>query len=133
MAEHDPADEREAQREVDEHVVVVEELDQPVEPHRQVLDAVLAEDVERPLGIDDATRVGERGALVVAGQMADLLVFDRNPLDDLRNTSSLKFVMKNGRMYDASNLDEVYPRKVKGAPFPWNEDESPTRDKLMTP
>jgi hypothetical protein len=52
------------------------------------------------------------GSLEV-GKMADLLVFDRNPLDDLRNTSSLKFVMKNGRMYDATNLDEVYPRKVK--------------------
>jgi Tol biopolymer transport system component len=72
------------------------------------------------------------GSLEV-GKMADLLVFDRNPLDDLRNTSSLKFVMKNGRMYDATNLDEVYPRKVKGAPFPWNEDESPTRDKLLAP
>ena len=82
VAEHDPADEREAQREVDEHVVVVEELDQPVEPHRQVLDAVLAEDVERPLGIDDATRVGERGALVVAGQMADLLVSEEGGDDD---------------------------------------------------
>ena len=82
MAEHHPADEGEAGREVDEHVVVVEELDQPVEPHRQVLDAVLAEDVERPLGIDDATRVGERGALVVAGQMADLLVSEEGGDDD---------------------------------------------------
>jgi len=38
--------------------------------------------------------------------------------------------MKNGRLYDATNLDEVYPRKVKGAPFSWNEDDSPTRDPL---
>lgn len=65
------------------------------------------------------------------GKLADLLVFDRNPLDDLQNTQSLKFVMKNGRLYDAANLDEVYPRQVKGAPFPWNEDDSPTRDRLL--
>ena len=69
------------------------------------------------------------GSLEV-GKMADLLVFDRNPLENLQNTMSIKYVMKNGRLYDASNLDEIYPRKVKGAPFPWNEDESPTRDKL---
>ena len=69
------------------------------------------------------------GSLEV-GKMADLVVFDRNPLENLQNTLSIKYVMKNGRLYDASNLDEVYPRKVKGAPFPWNEDESPTRDKL---
>ncbi|MEP7001558.1 MAG: amidohydrolase family protein, partial [bacterium] len=69
------------------------------------------------------------GSLEV-GKMADLLVFDKNPLDDLRNSIGIKYVMKNGRMYDATNLDEVYPRKVKGAPFPWNEDESPTRDTL---
>jgi imidazolonepropionase-like amidohydrolase len=70
------------------------------------------------------------GSLEV-GKMADLLVFDRNPLENLSNSSSIKYVMKNGRMYDANNLDEVYPRKKKGAPFPWNEDDSPTRDKLM--
>ncbi len=72
------------------------------------------------------------GALDV-GKLADLLVFDKNPLDNLQNTTAIKYVMKNGRMYDATNLDEVYPRKVKGAPFPWNEDDSPTRDKLIKP
>ncbi len=67
---------------------------------------------------------------IEVGKLADLVVFDRNPLENLQNTLAIKYVMKNGRLYDASNLDEVYPRKVKGAPFPWNEDESPTRDKL---
>lgn len=70
------------------------------------------------------------GSLEV-GKMADLIVFDRNPLDNLQNTAAIKYVMKNGRMYDATNLDEVYPRVKKGAPFPWNEDDSPTRDKLL--
>ncbi|MDB4893385.1 MAG: hypothetical protein JWL61_5240 [Gemmatimonadetes bacterium] len=81
----------------------------------------------------NALGLGKDVGSLEVGKMADLLVFDRNPLDDLRNTMGLKYVMKNGRLYDATNLDEVYPRKVKGAPFPWNEDESPTRDKLLTP
>jgi imidazolonepropionase-like amidohydrolase len=69
--------------------------------------------------------------VVEVGKLADLVVFDRNPLENLQNSSSIRYVMKNGRLYDASNLDEIYPRKVKGAPFPWNEDDSPTRDKLI--
>jgi hypothetical protein len=82
VTEHDPADEREAEREVDEHVVVVEELDQPVEPHRQVLDAVLAEQVQCLLDVDHSAGVGERRTLVVAGQVADLLVPEEGGDDD---------------------------------------------------
>ncbi|MEP6778644.1 MAG: amidohydrolase family protein [Gemmatimonadaceae bacterium] len=72
------------------------------------------------------------GSLEV-GKLADLLVFDKNPMDNLQNTTTLRSVMKNGRMYNASNLDQTYPQNVKGAPFPWNEDDSPTRDKLLKP
>ena len=67
---------------------------------------------------------------IEAGKLADLVIFSRNPLDNLQNTTAIRYVMKNGRLYDANNLDEVYPRKVKGAPFAWNEDDSPTRDAL---
>ena len=82
VAPDDPTDEREAGREVDVHVVVVQELDHPVEPHDQVLDAVLAEDVQRPLGVDDLARVGERRVGVAPGQVADLLVGEEGDGDD---------------------------------------------------
>ena len=54
-----------------------------------------------------------------AGKMADILVLDRNPLTDIRNTNSLAMVMKNGRLYDANTLDEVYPRQKKLAAQQW--------------
>jgi hypothetical protein len=44
-----------------------------------------------------------------AGKLADLIVLDANPLENIRNTNTVRFVMKNGRLYDGNTLDEVYP------------------------
>ncbi len=43
--------------------------------------------------------------------MADLQVLDENPLDDLANTTAVSYVMKNGRLYEAATLTEVWPRQ----------------------
>jgi hypothetical protein len=82
VAQHHPADEREAGGEVDEHVVVVEDLDQSVQPHRHPLDAVLAEQVQGTLDVDHPAGVGERRIGVVAREVADLLVADEGGDDD---------------------------------------------------
>jgi hypothetical protein len=47
------------------------------------------------------------------GKLADLVVLDRNPLESIRNTNSVRMVMKNGRLYDGDTLDETYPRQRK--------------------
>jgi imidazolonepropionase-like amidohydrolase/Tol biopolymer transport system component len=49
------------------------------------------------------------------GKLADLIILDKNPLENIRNTNSVNKVMKNGRLYDATSLDEIYPI-VKKAP-----------------
>ncbi|MFM7231698.1 MAG: amidohydrolase family protein [bacterium] len=53
------------------------------------------------------------------GKLADLLVFDRDPLSDIRQTASLSRVMQNVRLYDASTLDEIAPRARKRGAFWW--------------
>ena len=54
------------------------------------------------------------------GKLADLLILDKNPLENIRNTNTIKYVMKNGRLYEGDSLNEVYP-KVQAAPAPeWN-------------
>lgn len=55
---------------------------------------------------------------VETGKLADLLVLDGNPLDDIRNTNTLSLVMKNGRVYDANTLAEVWPRQ-RPLPTQW--------------
>ncbi|MFN8571329.1 MAG: amidohydrolase family protein [Gemmatimonadaceae bacterium] len=55
---------------------------------------------------------------VEAGKWADLIVLDRNPLDDIKNTNSIRYVMKNGRLYDGETLSEVWPRQ-RDVPKSW--------------
>lgn len=59
------------------------------------------------------------------GKLADLIILDKNPLENLRNTNSVNKVMKNGRLYDGNTLDEVYPTLRKAPSFA-NEQDAPT-------
>ncbi|MGH7501999.1 MAG: amidohydrolase family protein [Longimicrobiales bacterium] len=45
------------------------------------------------------------------GKLADLQILDANPLDRIENTASIRYVMKNGRLYEADTLTEVWPRQ----------------------
>ncbi len=46
---------------------------------------------------------------IEVGKLADLLVLDSNPLEDIRNSLDIRWVMKNGELYDARTLDRVWP------------------------
>src|SRR5919197_1677742 len=77
-------------------------------------------DVLRCATIFGAEGIGlqkDLGSLEV-GKVADLLVLDANPLQDIRNTNTVRYVMKNGRLYDGTTLDEIYPRQRKMEPVP---------------
>ena len=77
--------------------------------------------------IDSADAIGfakDLGSLEV-GKLADLLVLDANPLDDIRNSAKIAEVMKNGRLYDAATLNETYPRQKPLDPQWWWKLEPP--------
>ena len=56
------------------------------------------------------------------GKLADIVILGKDPLIDIRNTNSVEMVMKNGKLYDADNLDEIYPTKQKAKNFDWHEE-----------
>lgn len=55
------------------------------------------------------------------GKLADLVILNKDPLDEIRNTNSIEMVMKNGRMYDGDNLNQIYPINKKSKNFNWQE------------
>ena len=72
-------------------------------------DALRAATIVGAEAIGLATDVGS----LEPGKLADVIVMDKDPLIDIRNTNTVSMVMKNGRVYDAATLDEVYPRQQK--------------------
>ncbi|WP_210512409.1 amidohydrolase family protein [Natronogracilivirga saccharolytica] len=50
------------------------------------------------------------------GKLADFIVLNQNPLDDIAYSESIYMVVKNGRVWD-SNLNELFPRESERKPF----------------
>ncbi len=44
-----------------------------------------------------------------AGKLADLVILDANPLADIANAQKIRFVMKNGVLYDGTNAARIWP------------------------
>ena len=57
------------------------------------------------------------------GKLADLVVMDKDPLADIRNTESVSRVMQNGRLYDAATMNEIAPRVRPRPAFWWEKQQ----------
>ncbi len=82
-------------------------------------------EVLRAATIDGAEIIGIAQDLgsVEVGKLADLVVLTADPLADIRNTTSIRYVMKNGELYDGQTLDQIWPVERALPPFWWWEQQ----------
>ncbi|MHA7871446.1 MAG: amidohydrolase family protein, partial [Hyphococcus sp.] len=53
------------------------------------------------------------------GKLADLVILDANPLDDILNTDEISYVMLNGRLYNAATMNEEATGDFARDPYWW--------------
>jgi imidazolonepropionase-like amidohydrolase/Tol biopolymer transport system component len=83
-------------------------------PHEALRAATL--DGARYLGLDR-----DLGSLE-PGKLADLIVLDANPLENIRNSESVHWVIVNGRVFDARTMHEAGNHPRQRPPFYWQLD-----------
>lgn len=60
---------------------------------------------------------GDLGSLEV-GKLADFLILEQNPLEDIRNSESIRHTVLGGRMYDAKSMQRFDPASGERGPLP---------------
>lgn len=84
-------------------------------------------DILRSATLVGATAIGHANDFgsLEPGKHADLQVLDKNPLDDIQNTTSIRYVMKNGRLYTADDLTEIWPNcRPLSSIYAWEPNDS---------
>jgi hypothetical protein len=74
--------------------------------------------------IDGAHIIGLQQDLgsIEPGKFADLIILQKNPLENIRNTNTIRWVMKGGELYEGDTLKQVWPVEKELPPLWWWKD-----------
>ena len=67
--------------------------------------------------------LGQDLGVLEPGRLADMVIMTKDPLQDIHNTNSIRYVMKNGELYEGDTLDQLWPVEKKIPPFWWWNDK----------
>jgi len=56
------------------------------------------------------------------GKLADLVVLEKNPLENIHNSDAIRYVIKSGNVWEGDTLNQVWPVKKQMAQFYWVQD-----------
>lgn len=66
--------------------------------------------------------MGDDLGSIEVGKLADLILLENNPLEDIKNTENVTHTMVNGRLYDTSTMNEIGNSTSTRTKFYWELD-----------
>lgn len=79
----------------------------------------------KKLGVDE-----DLGSVDV-GKIADFIVMNANPLEDIRASADIRYVVKSGFVYDDETMTRIWPDYEELTPWPWQKEAE--RNDLASP
>lgn len=63
------------------------------------------------------------------GKLADMVIMNANPLEDVRNSSNIRYVVKGGVVFDGETMTRLWPDYRELDLWPWQSVQE--RDALL--
>jgi len=61
---------------------------------------------------------------IETGKLADVIIIDGNPLENIQDTEHVTHTIMNGRIYDTATMNEIGNHTYERLPFYWERDGS---------